>query len=624
MTSPNPNEDVTPVPVWDGEGDDPWLPARLQALLDAGRAERSLYEVIWDALSSWLVATTRRVLRGPVVDTDAILAQEPAWQDRITQIIIEGILPVMSWAYEGIFGPGYDWRERPNVISYLTGVRNRLSREPQEAFDLVAGQIAAGVTLGEGMPELRDRVDEVLSTTKSARWKNRAVVIARTESLGALNGSRADAFQAFAEEGGEDMERMWLCVRGDTPVAALGVLGAARRYYEGPLVSLVTASRARISITPEHKVLTERGWIPAKLLNQGDQLFRVFGVDSSGAPSVQDEPTTIGEIVDAVMASESVEVRTVSRRMNLDGNPINGDVDVVGADGGLLNRVESRVSEYVKDLFLVHADLLRDSPLFGHGRGLDRLAGLDSTLESKSSLGAPGDLFLDSFAGGAQDSGSALVSQGDPELIEYSDDRGAGAGVFSGEGLHGIAREVLSCDLCRRDIVTFTGGGCDSLSSPGLLDSLGALEVPPGCICSREKLSTLPQSPPDGLGTPAEVSGDLSGGLPALVTADYIVDIETHWFSGHVYDLSTKSEWFTGDGLIIHNSTIDSRTRPSHVLADGQRVGLTEPFIVGGAPLMFPGDPSGPAGEVISCRCTTLLLEKGENVDMSRRQLRRR
>ena len=210
MTSPNPNEDVTPVPVWDGEGEDPWLPARLQSLLDAGVAERSIYEVVWDELSSWLVATARRVLRGPVIDTDAILAQEPAWQRRITQIILEGILPVMAQAYQGIFGREYDWRERPNVIQYLIGVRNRLSREPQETFDLVAGQIAAGVTLGEGMSELRDRVDEVLSTTKSARWKNRAVVIARTESLGALNGSRADAFQAFAEEGGEGMERMWL------------------------------------------------------------------------------------------------------------------------------------------------------------------------------------------------------------------------------------------------------------------------------------------------------------------------------------------------------------------------------------------------------------------------------
>ena len=210
MATENPNADITPEPVWDGDGEDPWLPARLQALMDAGTAERSIYEAVWDALSGWLVTTTRRVMRGPIIDTDAILAQEPEWQRRIDQIIAEGILPVMSWAYEGIFGKGYDWRARPSVIQYLIGVRNRLSREPQETFDLVAGQIAAGVTLGEGMPKLTERVDEVLSTTDSARWPNRAVVIARTESMGALNGSRADAFQAFADEGGEGMERMWL------------------------------------------------------------------------------------------------------------------------------------------------------------------------------------------------------------------------------------------------------------------------------------------------------------------------------------------------------------------------------------------------------------------------------
>jgi len=206
----NPNEDIPPIPVWDGDGEDPWLPARLQALLDAETAEQSIYEAVWEALSAWLVATTRRVFAGPFIDTDAILAQAPAWQDEVARIIVEAIMPVMSWAYEGIFGKGYDWRDRPNVIAYFIGVRNRLSREPQEVYNLVAGQLAAGVTLGEGMPELTKRVDQVLSTTKSARWKNRAVVIARTETMGALNGSRADAFQAFQEEGGEGMERMWL------------------------------------------------------------------------------------------------------------------------------------------------------------------------------------------------------------------------------------------------------------------------------------------------------------------------------------------------------------------------------------------------------------------------------
>jgi hypothetical protein len=67
-------------------------------------------------------------------------------------------------------------------------------------------------------------------------------------------------------------------------------------------------------------------------------------------------------------------------------------------------------------------------------------------------------------------------------------------------------------------------------------------------------------------------------------------------------------------------STEDSRTRPTHREADQQRTLLTSPFIVGGARLMFPGDPTGPADEVIQCRCTMLPIVLGETLDWTNRQ----
>ena len=51
----------------------------------------------------------------------------------------------------------------------------------------------------------------------------------------------------------------------------------------------------------------------------------------------------------------------------------------------------------------------------------------------------------------------------------------------------------------------------------------------------------------------------------------------------------------------------DGRTRPTHAAADGQQVGRGESFQVGGASLSQPGDPSGPAGEIINCRCGVAL-----------------
>jgi hypothetical protein len=67
-------------------------------------------------------------------------------------------------------------------------------------------------------------------------------------------------------------------------------------------------------------------------------------------------------------------------------------------------------------------------------------------------------------------------------------------------------------------------------------------------------------------------------------------------------------------------ATMDDRTRPTHRAADRQRTLLTEPFVVGGAQLLFPGDPRGPANEVINCRCTMLPVVLGETLDWTDRQ----
>lgn len=201
---------TSPEPVWDGDGKDPWLPARLNALLQAASDERKMYTAVWDALVAWLVSVRRAIKRGPVLQPEAVFSRAPAWGGAVDVIIEKAVGPIMAQAYDKLFGSDFRWRDRPNVISYLAGVKNRMVNTPQEVFDLVAGQIAAGVTLGEGIPELSARVDDVLSTTKTARWPNRAAVVARTETLGALNGSRADAFQAAAEVSDTPMERMWL------------------------------------------------------------------------------------------------------------------------------------------------------------------------------------------------------------------------------------------------------------------------------------------------------------------------------------------------------------------------------------------------------------------------------
>jgi len=53
-----------------------------------------------------------------------------------------------------------------------------------------------------------------------------------------------------------------------------------------------------------------------------------------------------------------------------------------------------------------------------------------------------------------------------------------------------------------------------------------------------------------------------------------------------------------------------ARTAHTHAGVDGEVRDLTEPFSNG---LQFPGDPSGPAAQVINCRCTMSYRAKRDN-----------
>jgi hypothetical protein len=198
--------------TWDGEGTDPWLPRRIEARAEIASVERDIRNAVWSALSNWLVQTGRRVLRGGAPpDLDAVWARVPAWREAVDAIVNGQILRALRVAYRSILGDDFAWEQRTFVGRYLTEVRNRLTRLPDEVFDLVSGQVAQGVNLGEGIPELAKRVEQVFSVTDSERWENRATTVARTEAIGAMNAGRLDAFRAAAEaEPDIVFEKMWI------------------------------------------------------------------------------------------------------------------------------------------------------------------------------------------------------------------------------------------------------------------------------------------------------------------------------------------------------------------------------------------------------------------------------
>jgi SPP1 gp7 family putative phage head morphogenesis protein len=65
-----------------------------------------------------------------------------------------------------------------------------------------------------------------------------------------------------------------------------------------------------------------------------------------------------------------------------------------------------------------------------------------------------------------------------------------------------------------------------------------------------------------------------------------------------------KREWLTSG---------NDNVREAHKIAEGQQVGIDEPFSVGGEHLLYPGDPSGSPDNVINCHCVAVAVRTGNN-----------
>lgn len=74
--------------------------------------------------------------------------------------------------------------------------------------------------------------------------------------------------------------------------------------------------------------------------------------------------------------------------------------------------------------------------------------------------------------------------------------------------------------------------------------------------------------------------------------------------------IKVKKEWL---------ATLDSRTRHSHAMLDGEKVDQDKKFSNG---CRFPGDPQGPPWEIYNCRCTLIAAVDGVDTSTGQRRAR--
>lgn len=165
------------------------------------------------------------------------------------------------------------------------------------------------------------------------------------------------------------------CLPGDVLVAAPNVRAAFARWYEGDLIVVKTAAGHELSATPNHPVLTRRGWLAIGELDEGDYVVRALDaqrVANLVDPDHDGVPAPIAEIAKALRVISAVMPATAE---DFHGDVTDGDVYVVLADGPLDRRVQATLREPPRELEHVGADVLREASLAAAGSPLEVLVG---------------------------------------------------------------------------------------------------------------------------------------------------------------------------------------------------------------------------------------------------------
>lgn len=144
------------------------------------------------------------------------------------------------------------------------------------------------------------------------------------------------------------------CVLPGNVVIAEAELGF-RSPYDGPALELIVVGGRKLTVTPNHPILTEHGFVAAHLLHKGD--YVVCGpLGQEVSPSVNKNnhnmPTPIEEIWDAlaVIARErgsNITGHATALDFNGDGEFIKGQVDIVRADSLLLGDLDGLAFKHI-------------------------------------------------------------------------------------------------------------------------------------------------------------------------------------------------------------------------------------------------------------------------------------
>ncbi len=383
------------------------------------------------------------------------------------------------------------------------------------------------------------------------------------------------------------------CLVGGTVVNSPTVLATSKRWYDGEVIEISTVNGNVLTITPNHPVLTDKGWIAAHLLQEGDNVISsldgqrtITAVD----PNDYSRPAVIEDVLESfARTSGMISLSVPSSPVDFHSDGMNGNVDIVRADSLLQDGRQTAVGQPSREqafaiggvgLGLLFADRaiaqLLESPLLAAGGDMH-------------GSGEAGNFFRRALAH-HQAIGVSLPTNGNASFKQAIADSGAGSAVSLSNGIFRHARAIQFDNVVDRQAHSFTphhgnAGGIQpsANSSAAGVESgsefyLGHAETAqvdefvngdtnhvisaglPSFGCGHPALfditthqaaafqfdgKQLGRSTPTLGGNAAVVSGDI---IP-----DRILKVSRRHFSGHVYNLQTSTGWYIAEGIITHN-----------------------------------------------------------------------
>jgi hypothetical protein len=293
----------------------------------------------------------------------------------------------------------------------------------REIRQTIAGMVGEGATLPEISRVVSDLIDtrqkrhaDTLTRTIVNHTSSRARHAALEENAGLLEGYEWVAVLDLRTTlicGGRDgmtyrvgrgplPPAHWNCVLPGTLItSAAGVSAVFKRVYEGEVVTIETVSGNQLTVTPNHPILTDAGWVRAHALNVGDKCVKQRRASGVGAvDSDYNRRFSRAEDVFKTFLGSSgvVPSKVVVSAPDFHGDARDNEVAEVGTDCNLLHEFYTGITELVGEVHLQRGDA-------GHSQVPVESRGAFASF-GKAADAAPGGSI-----GGAGE-GSALVGGG--------------------------------------------------------------------------------------------------------------------------------------------------------------------------------------------------------------------